>query len=138
MPAGVTLDIKKIREEILELYKNTTDEAEEVQLLQLHKALMDNAERHLSGSDLDTFRTTRRQDYNLLLISKCLEGENVSPPLLDALTMREVAAGRMEPDDELRKLAEAGKLIWTWGYEDVERTKFSENYNKGQLIWSII
>lgn len=111
MPSGAPLDVTEIREEIVEAYKNANQESEETMLLQLHKVVMDNAERFLSADVLDQFRITRRQDYNFLLISKCLDGENVSPDLLHAVTQREVAAGRMTPDDELCQLAAAGKEI---------------------------
>jgi len=66
-------------------------------------------DRGLSGADLATFRTARKQDYNLMIVSECVDSAgNVLPDTLRAVTEREVKAGRMGHDSELRRLAVAG------------------------------
>jgi hypothetical protein len=78
-------------------------------LLSIFTVIMDQVERSgLSGEDLAKFKVARRQDYNLLLVKESLVGENVCTETLSAVTEREVAAGRMAPDDELRTTAEVG------------------------------
>ncbi len=110
-PAGSPLDWKAVREEIAEEYERAPA-ADRVTLLQIYQAVMDRAERAVSSADLPTFRTARRQDYNRMLLSECIvNGGNLSPNAIKVVTDREVAAGRMAPDDELRRLAVAGTPV---------------------------
>jgi hypothetical protein len=98
----------KIREEIRDEYKQASTADREI-LLAAYKAVMDRVERHIGPADLETFRTARRRDYNLLLVSECIVGEgDATPETLEAVTRREVAAGRMAADDELRALGRIG------------------------------
>jgi len=109
--AGEELDWNAIRNEVVTSYRSTHDDAERTTLLQIYKSVMDTVERGggLSPDDLDAFRHSRREEYNLMLISTCVaEDGNVSPEALRAVTEREVAAGRMAPDDELRMVAIGG------------------------------
>lgn len=107
-PVGSALDWKAVREEVAEEYDHASA-VERGTLLQIYHAVMDQAERGISSLDLDEFRVARRQDYNRMLISECIvNGGDVSPEALKAVTEREVAAGRMAPDDNLRRLAVAG------------------------------
>jgi hypothetical protein len=102
-----SLDWRGIREKIHELFGQVATE-ERVILLRVFTAVMDAVERQgFKGrpDDLAIFRETRRKDYNLLLTMETVVEGNVSPDLLDMVTAREVAAGRMSPDDTLRKLA---------------------------------
>ncbi len=70
---------------------------------------MDAAERGLPVAELITFRTARRQDYNRMLVSECIDAAgNVSPEALRAVTEREITTGRMASNDELRCLALGG------------------------------
>jgi hypothetical protein len=105
---GSPLPWTKIRDEIHDEYKQAST-ADRVILLDIYKAMMDIVEPNIGPADLDAFRTARRQDYNLLLISECIVGGgDVSPEAIEAVTRREVAAGRMAADDELRRLAIIG------------------------------
>src|SRR5690348_2913967 len=72
---------------------------------------MDNAEPQISSADLDRFLTMRRQAYNQMLVREALVDGNVSPYALDAITRREIEAGRMAPDDELRDIARVGTEV---------------------------
>ena len=56
----------------------------------------------------EAVRETRAKDYHLLLMREVLIGQNVSVELLHAITEREVQAGRMDENDELRQLAVKG------------------------------
>lgn len=105
--AGKPFDFRAVREEIHAASKSTTDAAERVVLLQVFHAVMDLVERsgNVEPENLDAFRDTRAKDYRLLLMREVLIGENASAELLNAVTQREVQAGRMSEDDELRQLA---------------------------------
>jgi hypothetical protein len=83
--------------------------ADRLTLLKIHASVMDAVERQLAPADLKTFRTARRLDYNLLLMSECVLGDgNVSFEALEVVTRREVKAGRMAPNDEMRRMALQG------------------------------
>src|SRR5260370_16261848 len=105
--AGRSLDFRTVREQIHDASERTHDSSERVILLQVFHAVMDLAERsgNVAHEDLQLFRDTRAKDYRLLLMREVLIGENVSVELLNAVTQREVQAGRMAEKDELRQLA---------------------------------
>lgn len=105
--SGESLDFRSIREEIHSLSEQTSDAGERVVLLQVFHAVMDLVERSdgVEPEQLEAFRTTRAQDYHLLLMREVLIGENASAELVSAVTQREVQAGRMREDDGLRQVA---------------------------------
>jgi hypothetical protein len=104
-------DAKGIRDRIHDLYEAATHD-ERGTLLAILNATMGLLERQTTDPEAqERLRAARTADYNLLLMKESLEGENVSPARLLAATAREVAAGRMSPDDEMHKLAQAGQLL---------------------------
>lgn len=108
--AGKQLDFRAVREQIHDAAEQTIDSGERVILLQVFHAFMDLVERsgNIAPEDMELFRDTRAKDYRLLLMREVLIGQNVSVELLHAVTQREVQAGRMAEDDELRQLAVKG------------------------------
>jgi hypothetical protein len=64
--------------------------------------------RKLNSDLLAQFRKARQTDYKKMIISECLVGENVCTETLDQVTRREIAAGRMAPDDNMRAIADKG------------------------------
>jgi len=108
--AGKDIDFRSVREQIHDASERTTDSGERVLLLQIFHSVMELVERgtDMSPEDLQLFRDTRAKDYRLLLMREVLVGQNVSVELLNAVTQREVQAGRMSEDDELRQLAVTG------------------------------
>lgn len=104
-------DVHKIREEIHDEHDRATTEDERVVLLAAFKAVMDQTERMLAAEypdRLDAFRKLRLEDYCLLVAKECVENDQASPEKMLAVTAREVAAGRMAPDAEMRRLALQG------------------------------
>ena len=82
-------------------------------LLATFKATMDIAESHLAKNgnkqQLAEFREARADDYTKLVVKEStvdgtVEG-TISPEVFMAVTNREIAAGRMTPDDPIRQLA---------------------------------
>jgi hypothetical protein len=107
--AASTLDWRATRDEIHELHKQATTSEERGALLAIYKAVMDLAERSATISDIDKFREARQSDYNLFLIREAAdEAGNIVPETLLAVTEREIAAGRMAKDDDMRRLALVG------------------------------
>ena len=111
--AGTSFDVPKIRQRIHAEFDKPVNETERELLLAIHKSVMDAFERQTRQEDLTALQKVRRQDYNLLLIKEAKIGDHpddghISPQKLAKITTREVAAGRMSPDDEFHKLAVAG------------------------------
>jgi hypothetical protein len=105
--AGRPLDAGKWREEITRAHKAATTEAERVLCLGMFKLLADTVEARLRPEALPDWRKVRSQYYNLLLIQEAIIGRTdglIPPDKMAAITRREVAAGRMSPDDEMHKL----------------------------------
>jgi hypothetical protein len=108
--SGNTLNWRRARKDIHEAHDAANTEAERVLCLRMHKAVMDAVERRgiIEKNNLAHFRKARQQDYNLLLAKEAMIGRtdgNVPPAKMAAITHREIAAGRMSPNDELHKLA---------------------------------
>ena len=93
---------KKINEE----FGRAESEVHRAALLEMFKATMDVAEQSIQADDLEKFRTARLQHYRTFIVQECLVGSNVCTESLFKVTTREVEAGRMAADDELRKTAE--------------------------------
>lgn len=101
---------QELREWIHAQYPLASTDEERSRLLNLHRELNDVLERQLTDpEDLERLREARSQDYRLLLISEVVDqAGNASPELLARVTEREVRAGRMAEDDELRTLGRIG------------------------------
>jgi hypothetical protein len=108
--AGRDLDFPAVREQIHDAAERASDTGERVKLLKIFNVVMDLVERSgaIAPENISAFRDTRAKDYRLLLLREVTIGENVSVDLLHAITEREVQAGRMREDDELRQVALKG------------------------------
>ena len=69
---------------------------------------MDVVESQLAPEQLSIFQETRRKHYSSFIVEEALVGENICVETLYAITSREVEAGRMAPDHNVRKAAEMG------------------------------
>jgi hypothetical protein len=117
---GEPLNWLQIREGILREHERATSGADRDALLAIHTSVMDAVDRSMMDAvergeverdALAAFRKARRQDYCRLIAFEAQVGDQISPQKLDGITRREVEAGRMAPDDELRILGEAGGMI---------------------------
>jgi hypothetical protein len=109
-------DWGQFRKEIIEEHKYATTETDRVTLLNLHKTLMDSVERQskFPADDRAEFKKLRSQEYNLLLFREAMIGRTdglIDPTVMARITAREVAAGRMTPDDEMHTLSVAGAEV---------------------------
>ena len=71
-------------------------------LLDMLKSTFQLVEVTIAEEDLDLFRTTNRKVYISHLVEESLVGENVCTETINSVLDREVEAGRMKNDDELR------------------------------------
>jgi hypothetical protein len=104
-PSESSLNWRRVRDRITEGYSRVST-ADRVILLKLYQAVVEMAEQQIPPNDLERFRIGRRQDYYRMLVSEWLTCDGkVSPEAMDSVTRREVAAGRMSPNDALRRIA---------------------------------
>lgn len=102
-PDAAPPDWAEIREEMLEAHERAETTEERVALLEVFDALMDLVERSAVAPDeLAAFRRTRLTDYRQMVVREAQIGDSICVETLDAVTQREIDAGRMSPDDELR------------------------------------
>ena len=106
-PGGI-IDWLSIRQEISRKFGNAQTEDDRVIFLGLFKAVMDLAESGLAGSDqvtpeqVSSFREARAREYSSYIVQECLVNGHICVETLEAVTAREVAAGRMDPHHTLR------------------------------------
>lgn len=107
---GGTVDWRSLRDALHDSHERANTEAGRVAALEAFKELMDTMEAQLvelRSDDLEAFRKARLQDYHLFIVRECIIGQSASVELMHATTAREIAAGRMAEDDELRAAAVA-------------------------------
>jgi hypothetical protein len=142
---GAPLDWTRRREELHAEHRFATTTHDRETLLAAYKTLMDRVEKHIRPEDLEEFKELRRQDYNLLLFREGMIGnytDILDTHVMAAITSREVAAGRMSPDDGLHKLAVAGSVIYGSQPKPHKLPKLSImfgmlDYRAYKLLWLI-
>ena len=82
---------------------NTVDSR--VVLLTAFKVVMDEVEAIAPPFDFETIHAVRLLRYDALLMREALDAEGACAETLDRITKREIVAGRMARDSELRKIA---------------------------------
>lgn len=105
-PDAAPPDWVDLRAEIQQEHAQATTTEARVAWLGTFNALMDLVERSaIVPENLANFRQTRARDYRQMVLREAQIGEHVCAETLDAVTRREVDAGRLSPDDELRRRA---------------------------------
>lgn len=99
------------KDEIVRLHTQFTDEEYKVQAIVLYRMLInytcDNIQA--SGGDATGLRNVALSEHKMFLIKEAQNAEgNIDPDELARVTRREIEAGRMDEDDGLAKLADAG------------------------------
>ena len=107
-------DFIGFKDEMVELHSQFPDEEHKVQAIVLYGMLIkhtcDNIEA--SGGDATGLRNVALSEHKMFLIKEAQDGEgNIDPDELARVTRREVEAGRMDEDDRLAKLADAGSKV---------------------------
>ena len=105
-------DVRPLRDEIVQLNKTAQTDEEQSALLFAFNALMDRTETMgLDRDTLEKLRGLRKADYLAMLNVQALRGDLIDPDRLDAITRREVEAGRLAADDDFRRLSVAGASV---------------------------
>ena len=108
--SGGELNWREERDILWNIYQRTDADEEKSEILELLLILMDIVER-ADGviTDVEAFRKYRREQYEAFILSECVQNVSINLVQLYAVTLREIAAGRMTETDELHTLAVAAK-----------------------------
>ncbi len=104
-------DWRSFRDEIAALHEKPNTEEEYVSLLEAHSKLVAVAKFAYDHETYSKLLPIIATEYLMFLNKEAMQGESISPLLLERVTGREVEAGRLAPDDPLRKLAVAGASV---------------------------
>lgn len=107
-PGAPLINWREILKEIESEFPRAITSDHRAALLATFKAVMDILETTVAPEGLKEFQDARLTQYKTYIVQEALVGEDVCVETLHAVTEREIAAGRMAPDDGLRKTAEMG------------------------------
>ena len=100
------------REEIADLHQRATTQEEYVTLLRAHSILGLLADQVYDDHTAREIKKVHHAEYLNFLNKEAIEGGDlINPAMLARITEREVEAGRLDPDDDFRKLAAAGGQV---------------------------
>jgi hypothetical protein len=100
-----------LRDEIATLHAQDNTEAEYVELLRNHHLLRLVIDDAFDPETAAKIHPVSEGEYKMFLNKEAMDGANINPMILEHITAREIAAGRMDPDNSLRKLAVAGAAV---------------------------
>jgi hypothetical protein len=103
--SATVVDWIETRDRIHALHGKLATLEERGLLVKIYVRLMDVVEHADVVQDQKLFRQARQSDYNLLLISESRVGATVDSGKLLAVTRREIAAGHIDEEHALHKLA---------------------------------
>lgn len=117
-PAEALANWRQVRVKIHDAFEQATSPQQRAALLALNHSIMNMTEKVMDPKDLENFREIRGHSYSLLVAKECLVGDEICAKIADAVTRREVAAGRMAPNHGLRELKQmrafSAHLKQTW------------------------
>ena len=94
---------RRVRVQIHDAFERAASVQQRCALLALNQSIMNMVDKAMDPKDLENFREIRGHSYSLLVVKECLVGDEVCAKTADAVTRREVAAGRMAPNHGLRE-----------------------------------
>lgn len=104
-------DWHTFRDEIAALHEKATTEEEYVTLLEAHRNLVAVGKFAYDDETYVKLLPIAAAEYRMFLNKEALENGSINPTLLERITRREVEAGRLDPDDDLRQLSVAGASV---------------------------
>lgn len=104
-------DWRGFRDEIAALHADATTEEEYVTLLEAHRNLIAVGKYAYDEETYAKLLPIAAAEYKMFLNKESMEDGIINPVLLERVTRREVEAGRLDPDDDFRKLAVAGSSV---------------------------
>lgn len=101
---GGALDSDALNDRIKALHPRLEDEESRVELLRLHNALMASGDKRLveQGRDPGPLREEWRRTHLSFLLAESLTDGEVDPVKLARVNAREVAAGRLRPEEAVQ------------------------------------
>lgn len=102
-----SIPLPALREELLVLHHGIKDEESRIELMRLFNIIADLLEAHLvrEGQNLDGFRMHRRGQIWAFLRAESLVDGEIDRARIRYVTERELAAGRLDETDEIRRYA---------------------------------
>ena len=94
-----------IRDRLHEEHQRATTSEERATCLALFTGMMDAVARQLEPDALAKFKEARRKDYSTFIVRESTTGTEVDIAKLNVVTAREIVAGRMAPNHQLRIVA---------------------------------
>lgn len=104
-------DWKTFRDEIVALHAEATTEEEYVALLEAFGKLVAVGKFAYDEENYAKLLPIAVAEYRMFLNKEAMEDGLINPVLLERVTRREVEAGRLDPDDDLRELAVAAASV---------------------------
>ncbi|MBS0503957.1 MAG: hypothetical protein JSS55_09195 [Proteobacteria bacterium] len=104
-------DWRAFRDEIAALHAQDNSEEEYVELLHGHHLLRLLIDDVYDAETAKKLHQIAESEYRFFLNKEAMRGERINPDLLEYVTRREVEAGRLDEDSDLRKLAVAGAAV---------------------------
>lgn len=105
-------DWRAFRDEIAALQAEATTEEEYVTLLEAHKHLVAVGKLAYDAETYAKLLPITAAEYRAFLNKEAMDDGRINPLLLERVTHREVKAGRLDPEDDFRKLAAAGASVF--------------------------
>jgi hypothetical protein len=102
---------RAFRDEIASLHAAAKTEEEYVTLLEAHHNLIAVGKYAYDEETYAKLLPIAKAEYKAFLNKESMEDDEINPVILERVTRREVEAGRLAPDDPLRKLAIAGSAV---------------------------
>ena len=102
---------KEFRDEIVALHSEATTEEEYVTLLEAHEKLVEVGKFAYDEETYAKLLPITTAEYHMFLNKEAMEDDLINPVLLDRVTKREIEAGRLDSEDDFRKLAVAGASV---------------------------
>ena len=104
-------DWRAFREEIAAFHAHASTEEEYVTLLEAHRKLVAVGKFAYDEETYAKLLPITEAEYRMFLSKEATEDGIVNPVLLERITRREVEAGRLDPNDNLRTLAASGASV---------------------------
>ncbi|MHB1689986.1 MAG: hypothetical protein ACYCSR_04865 [Thiomonas sp.] len=104
-------DWRAFRDEIAALHEKATTEEEYVALLEAHRNLVAVGQFAYDNETYAKLLPITAAEYRMFLNKEAMQDGVINPVLLERVTRREVAAGRLDPSDEFRTLVVSGASI---------------------------
>jgi|SRR5690349_10922753 len=131
-------DWRVFRDEIAALHAEATNEEEYITLLEAHRKLVAVGKFAFDEETYAKLLPVAAAEYRMFLNKEAMEDGIINPVLLDRVTRREVQAGRLDSNDELRKLASASVILGDSAELTAHRCKHGDWFFYGMAIAAIL